>query len=257
MSNKKLHILVPVKRVIDHNIKIRVKADGSAVETAGVKMSINPFDEVALEQAIRLREQGVAERVTAITFGTTLAQDVLRTSLALGADVAVLVETADVLEPLGVARLLKASVQQESVDLVFCGKQDIDDDLGATGPMLAGLLDWPQAVSVNQLAIDAGTLNITCDADSGVERLSLPCPAVLSVDLRLCEPRHITLPAMMRAKKGAIQTVVSTNLAKPGEHTIHLVSVSEPIVRKPGIRLDGVDALLARLRTLPVLQGVE
>lgn len=250
-----MHILVPVKRVVDYNVKVRVKSDGSGIETTGVKMSLNPFDEVALEQAVRLKERGVATKVTAVTCGAPLVQDVLRTALAMGADAAVLIETADALEPLGVARLLQALVVREQVGLVLCGKQAIDDDLGATGPMLAALLDWPQAISVNHLRIEGGALHVVCDADAGTEELALSLPAVLSVDLRLCDPRNITLPAMMRAKKTPISTLAAATLADSGPLLVQMLSVAEPATRAAGVRLDGLSSLLERLRGLPALQA--
>lgn len=249
-----MHILVLVKRVVDHNVKVRVKSDGSAVETAGVKMSINPFDEVALEQAVRLKEQGLASRVTAVTCGAPIAQDVLRTALAMGADAAMLVDTPEALDPLGEARLFSALAQQENAGLVLCGKQAIDDDLGATGPMLAALLDWPQAVAVNRLALEAGELLVSTDADVGAEQLALSLPAVLSVDLRLCDPRNISLPAMMRAKKTSISTVAAASLTESGQPWVQLLAVAEPAARAPGIRLDGLPALIDRLRALPAFQ---
>ena len=249
-----MHILVLVKRVVDHNVKVRVKSDGSAVETAGVKMSINPFDEVALEQAVRLKEQGLASRVTAVTCGAPIAQDVLRTALAMGADAAILVDAPEALDPLGEARLFSALAQQENAGLVLCGKQAIDDDLGATGPMLAALLDWPQAVAVNRLALEAGELHVATDADVGAEQLALSLPAVLSVDLRLCDPRNISLPAMMRAKKTSITTVAAASLTESGQPWVQLLAVSEPAGRAPGIRLDGLPALIDRLRGLPAFQ---
>ena len=250
-----MHILVLVKRVVDHNVKVRVKSDGSAVETAGVKMSINPFDEVALEQAVRLKEQGLASRVTAVTCGAPIAQDVLRTALAMGADAAILVDTSEALDPLGEARLFSALAQQENAGLVLCGKQAIDDDLGATGPMLAALLDWPQAVAVNRLALEAGELHVSTDADVGAEQLALSLPAVLSVDLRLCDPRNISLPAMMRAKKASISTVAAASLTESGQPWVQLLAVAEPAARAPGTRLDGLPALIDRLRALPAFQS--
>lgn len=250
-----MHILVPVKRVVDYNVKVRVKADGSGVDTTGVKMSMNPFDEVALEQAVRLREKGVATRVTVVTCGAATAQDVLRTGLAMGADAAVLVDTgAAALDPLGVARVLQALVQREQVGLVLCGKQAIDDDLGATGPMLAALLDWPQAISVNRLAAEGGQLMLSCDADRGLDQLTLPLPAVLSVDLRLCDPRTITLPNMMKAKKAAITTLPLAGLGSFAAPRSTVVAVSEPPARQAGVRVADVNALLQRLQALPALQ---
>lgn len=252
-----MHILVPVKRVVDHNVKVRLKRDGSGVDTAGVKMSINPFDEVALEQAVRLKEQGLASKVTAVTCGPAAAQDVLRTALAMGADAAVLIELNGAQhdpDPLGVARLLAGLVQREPADLVLCGKQAIDDDLGATGPMLAALLDRPQAISINELQVHGAGLTVACDADGGLERLRLPLPAVLTVDLRLCDPRNISLPAMMRAKKASITTLRENELAERGEALVRTLSFAEPLPRAAGSRVESLAALIDRLRALPVLQ---
>lgn len=248
-----MHIIVPVKRVVDYNVKVRVKSDGSGVETVGVKMSINPFDEVAVEQAIRLREKGLASKVTVVTCGAALSQDVLRTGLAMGADAAILVDTADA--PLGsiqVARLLCALVQREAAGLVLCGKQAIDDDLGAAGPMLAALLDWPQAISVNRLALDAGTLTLHCDGDQGLEQWSMPVPAVLSVDLRLCDARSITLPNMMKAKKATITTVPAADLAASTPLRARTSAVAEPPVRPSGVKVAGVGELVEQLKRLSV-----
>lgn len=255
-----MHILVPVKRVLDHNVKPRVKSDGSGVDSAGLKMSINPFDEVALEQALRLREQGRVSKVTVVTCGTALSQDVLRSGLAMGADAAILIDTADApLDPLQVARLLHALVRRDGMGLVLCGKQAIDDDLGATGPMLAALLDWPQAISVNRLVLSPGpdlvgaVLDLHCDGDQGQQQWRLPAPAVLSVDLRLCDARSITLPNMMRAKKVAIATVPAAELAPPALPRARITSVAEPAARPGGIRVANVAALVAELQRLPLL----
>jgi electron transfer flavoprotein beta subunit len=252
-----MHILVPVKRVVDHNVKVRVKSDGSGVDTTGVKMSINPFDEVALEQAVRLREKGLATKVTAVTCAAANAQDVLRTALAMGADAAVLVDTSAVtaMDSLDVARALKVLVEREQMGLVLCGKQAIDDDLGALGPMLAALLDWPQAISVNRLALEGGELLVSCDGDRGMEQLALPLPAVLSVDLRLCDPRTISLPNMMKAKKAPITTLVLSDLAEATPARSTVVSVSEPPARQAGVKVADVNALVEHLRRLPALQA--
>lgn len=250
-----MQVLVPVKRVVDHNVKVRVKTDGSGVDTAGVKMSINPFDEVALEQAIRLREKGLASKVTVVAVGAAVAQDVLRTGLAMGADAAVLIDPADaLLDPLAVARLLKGLVEREQIGLVLCGKQAIDDDLGATGPMLAALLDWPQAISVNSLTLEAGALQASCDGDRGLEQWQLSVPAVLTVDLRLCDPRSITLPNMMKAKKASITTLAAADLAAIEAPRARVTTVSEPPARTPGVKVPDVNALVEQLLRLPALK---
>lgn len=246
-----MHILVPLQRVIDHNVKVRVKSDGSGVDTAGVKMSINPFDEVAVEQAVRLREQKVASKVTVVACGTAITQDVLRTGLAMGADAAVLVDTAGAtLDSLGLATLVQAVAERENAQLVLCGKQAIDDDLGSLAPMLGALLDWPQAISVNRLAVDGTQLQVSCDADSGLEQWQLPLPAVLSVDLRLCDPRSITLPNMMKAKKAAITTWPAAELASLQPARATVLSVAEPPTRSGGLRVHDVAALLEHLQRL-------
>jgi electron transfer flavoprotein beta subunit len=251
-----MHILVPVQRVVDHNVKVRVKSDGSGVDTAGVKMSINPFDEVAVEQAVRLREQGVATKVTVVACGAAITQDVLRTGLAMGADAALLVDTAGAVpDALGLATLLKAVVAREGAQLVLCGKQAIDDDLGALGPMLAALLDWPQAISVNRLQVEGGALQLSCDADAGQEQWQLPLPAVLSVDLRLCDARSITLPNMMKAKKAAITTLPAAELAPLPAATATVLSVAEPPARAGGVKVTDVAALIDHLQRLPALQA--
>ncbi|MEK8025984.1 electron transfer flavoprotein subunit beta/FixA family protein [Pseudaquabacterium rugosum] len=249
-----MHILVPVKRVVDYNVKVRVKSDGRGVDTAGVKMSMNPFDEVAVEQAVRLREQGVATKVTVVTLGEPVAQDVLRTALAMGADAAQLL-TLDGAEadPLAVARALSVLVEREQIGLVLCGKQAIDDDLGAAGPMLAALLDWPQAVSVNRLTIEGGQCTLACDGDGGLEQWVLPLPAVLSVDLRLCDPRTISLPNMMKAKKAPLLTQAAASLRALEAPRASVVAVREPPARAPGVRVADVTALVERLRQLPLM----
>lgn len=248
-----MHILVPVKRVVDHNVKVRLKSDGSGVDTSSVKMSINPFDEVAVEQAVRLREKGLASKVTVVTCGAASSQDVLRTALAMGADAAVLIDpsTAE-LDPLNVAGLLKALVERENVGLVVCGKQAIDDDLGATGPMLAALLDWPQAISVNRLNLEGAQLEVSCDGDNGTEQWRLPTPAVLTVDLRLCDPRSITLPNMMRAKKVAVTTLPASELAATSAPRARVASMSEPAARPAGIMVPDVAALAEHIKRLPL-----
>lgn len=246
-----MNILVPIKRVIDYNVKVRVKSDGSGVDAAGVKMSMNPFDEVAVEQAVRLREAGTVTKVTVVTCGAPVAQDVLRTALAMGADAAVLVDTgAEPVDSLGVAHILKALVEREQASLVVCGKQAIDDDLGATGAMLAGLLDWPQAISVNKLELKEGRLGVTCDGDAGLEQWQLPVPAVISVDLRLCDPRSISLPNMMKAKKATITTIAAAELVSVPKPAATVVAVSEPPSRAAGKKVLNIDALIEEIRRL-------
>lgn len=253
-----MHVLVFVKRVVDHNVKVRVRADGSGVDTTGLKMSMNPFDEVAVEQAVRLRQAGLATKVTAVACGPAVTQDVLRTALAMGADQAVLLDPGSAsAEGPALIEALAALVRRESADLVLCGKQAIDDDLGDTVPMLAALLDWPQALSVNRLERSGDGLTVDCDGDQGLEQWQLPLPAVLGVDLRLCDPRAISLPNMMKAKKAAITTVPLAELADTAALAprFAVTGCATPPARAPGQRVDSLPQLLERLRQLPALNA--
>lgn len=259
-----MQVLVFVKRVVDHNVKVRVRADGTGVDTAGLKMSMNPFDEVAVEQAVRLRQAGVAGRVTVVACGPAVTQDVLRTALAMGADQAILLDPgAGSSEGPALIEALAALVQREGADLVLCGKQAIDDDLGDTVPMLAARLDWPQALSVNRLERTGDGLTVDCDGDLGLEQWQLPLPAVLGVDLRLCDPRAISLPNMMKAKKAAITTVALDELIAPAEGAdaaalaprFAVTACATPPARAPGQRVDSLPQLLERLRQLPALNA--
>ncbi len=253
-----MHVLVFVKRVVDHNVKVRVRADGSGVDTTGLKMSMNPFDEVAVEQAVRLRQAGVATKVTAVACGPAITQDVLRTALAMGADQAVLLDPGSAsAEGPALIEALAALVRREGADLVLCGKQAIDDDLGDTVPMLAALLDWPQALSVNRLERSGDGLTVDCDGDQGLEQWQLPLPAVLGVDLRLCDPRAISLPNMMKAKKAAITTVPLAELADTAALAprFAVTGCATPPARAPGQRVDSLPQLLERLRQLPALNA--
>lgn len=249
-----MHVLVPVKRVVDYNVRVRVRSDGSGVDTTGLKMSLNPFDEVAVEQAVRLRQAGQASRVTVVGCGAPLTQDVLRTALAMGADAAILLEPgAGECDGPALVEALSVLVQREGVDLVLCGKQAIDDDLGDTAPMLAALLDWPQAMSVNQLALEDGGLRVHCDGDQGLEQWRLPLPAVLGVDLRLCDPRAISLPNMMKAKKATITTLSLAELAGDRAARFRITGCATPPARAAGVRVEGLTQLLEHLRVLPAL----
>lgn len=253
-----MHVLVFVKRVVDHNVKVRVRADGSGVDTTGLKMSMNPFDEVAVEQAVRLRQAGLATKVTAVACGPAVTQDVLRTALAMGADQAVLLDPGSAsAEGPALIEGLAALVRREGADLVLCGKQAIDDDLGDTVPMLAALLDWPQALSVNRLERSGDGLTVDCDGDQGLEQWQLPLPAVLGVDLRLCDPRAISLPNMMKAKKAAITTVPLAELADTAALAprFAVTGCATPPARAPGQRVDSLPQLLERLRQLPALNA--
>ncbi|MBB2201904.1 electron transfer flavoprotein subunit beta/FixA family protein [Gluconacetobacter tumulisoli] len=243
-----MKVLVPVKRVIDFNIKPRVKADGTGVETAGVKMSMNPFDEIAVEEAVRLKEKGIATEVVAVSIGVQQAQDTLRTALAMGADRAILVLTDVAVEPLGVAKTLKALVAKESPDLVILGKQAIDDDMNATGQMLAGLLAWPQGTFASKLDIADGRATVTREVDGGLETVSLALPAIVTADLRLNEPRYASLPNIMKARKKPMETLAPADLGVDVTPRLTVVSVAEPPARKAGIKVDSAADLVARLR---------
>lgn len=251
-----MRVLVFVKRVVDHNVKVRVRADGLGADTAGLKMSMNPFDEVAVEQAVRLRQAGQASHVTVVACGPARTQDVLRTALAMGADEAILLDPGTGAgEGPALIEALAALVRRESADLVLCGKQAIDDDLGDTAPMLAALLDWPQAMAINRLERGAEGLTVDCDGDLGLEQWQLPLPAVLGVDLRLCDPRAITLPNMVKAKRATIVTVPLAELAgeaAPAPRFV-IIGCATPPARAPGVRVDSVCQLLDRLRQLPAL----
>ncbi|WP_323989278.1 electron transfer flavoprotein subunit beta/FixA family protein [Nguyenibacter sp. L1] len=243
-----MKVLVPVKRVIDFNIKPRVKADGSGVETAGVKMSMNPFDEIAVEEAVRLKEKGVATEIVAVSIGVQQAQDTLRTALAMGADRAILVLTDVAVEPLGVAKLLKALVAKESPELVILGKQAIDDDMNATGQMLAGLLGWPQGTFASRIEIADGRAAVTREIDGGLETLSLALPAIVTADLRLNEPRYASLPNIMKARKKPLETLAPGDLGVDVTPRLATLSVAEPPPRKEGIKVASAVELVARLR---------
>jgi electron transfer flavoprotein beta subunit len=244
-----MKILVPVKRVVDYNVKVRVKSDGTGVETAGVKMSMNPFDEIAVEEAVRLKEKGIATEVVAVSLGIAACAETIRTALALGADRGILVETDVELQPLAVAKLLKALVEREHPDLVILGKQAIDDDMGATGQMLAALLRWPQGTYASKLVIEGGTITVTREVDGGMETLALPVPAVITTDLRLNEPRYASLPNIMRARKKPIETVKPADLGVDPAPRLTVLKVVEPPKRLAGRKVGSVAELVARLRT--------
>lgn len=244
-----MKILVAIKRVVDYNIKVRIKADGSNVDIDGVKMGINPFDENAIEEALRLKEQGLATEVVAISLGTTANQDILRHALAMGVDRAVLLETAEELQPLAVAKLLKTFVSKENPDLILLGKQAIDDDAGQTGQMLAALLNYPQATFVSKLNIEANEIIATREVDGGTETITLNLPAVVTADLRLNNPRFVKLPNLMMARKKPIETIAAAELNVDLKARLQLIKVSEPAARKTGIKVGSVEELLAKLRT--------
>jgi electron transfer flavoprotein beta subunit len=243
-----MKVLVPVKRVVDFNVKVRVKADGSGVETANVKMSMNPFDEIAVEEALRLKEAGVATEVVAISCGPQTCQETLRTALALGADRAILVETGVELQPLAVAKLLKAIAQKENPGLVILGKQAIDDDCNQTGQMLAALLGWPQATFASKVKIADGKAEVTREVDGGLETIAVKLPAVVTTDLRLNEPRYVTLPNIMKAKKKPLETVKPEDLGVDVAPRLKTLKVEEPPKRKAGTKVPDIATLVDKLR---------
>ncbi|MBO1328663.1 electron transfer flavoprotein subunit beta/FixA family protein [Acetobacter suratthaniensis] len=243
-----MKILVPVKRVVDYNIKPRVKADGSGVETAGVKMSMNPFDEIAVEEAVRLREKGAASEVVVVSVGVQQAQDTLRTAMAMGADRAILVLSDESPEPLAVAKVLKKLVEKEEPSLVILGKQAIDDDMNATGQMLAGFLGWGQGTFASKVELVDGRARVSREVDGGTEEVSLSLPAIITADLRLNEPRYASLPNIMKAKKKPLETVQAADLGVDMTPRLSVVSVAEPAERKAGIKLDSVAELVEKLR---------
>jgi electron transfer flavoprotein beta subunit len=244
-----MKILVAVKRVVDYNIKVRIKPDGSDVDIDGVKMSVNPFDENAIEEALRLKEKGQATEVVAVSLGTAANQDVLRHALAMGADRAILVDSDASLQPLAVAKLLKSIVSREQPDIVLLGKQAVDDDAGQTGQMLAALLDYPQATFASALAVNGNEIVITREVDGGTETLALDLPAVITADLRLNEPRFVKLPNLMMARKKPIETISAAELAVDAAPRLKLLNVSEPPARKAGIKVGSITELLEKLRT--------
>ena len=243
-----MKVLVSVKRVVDFNVKVRVKADGSGVETANVKMSMNPFDEIAVEEAVRLKEAGGATEIVVVSCGAAACQETLRTALAIGADRAILVESAEELQPLAVAKLLKAVCAKEAPGLVILGKQAIDDDSNQTGQMLAALLGWPQATFASKLKLSGDRAEVTREVDGGLETVSIKLPAVVTTDLRLNEPRYVTLPNIMKAKKKGLEVLKPDALGVDVAPRLSTVKVSEPAKRKSGARVADVKALVDKLR---------
>ncbi len=246
-----MKILVPVKRVVDFNVKIRVKPDGSGVELANVKMSMNPFDEIAVEEAIRLKEKGLASEIVAVSIGPAKSQETIRTALAMGADRGILIETEDgaVLEPLAVAKLLKAIVADEQPGLVILGKQAIDDDCNQTGQMLAALLGWPQATFASKVVLEDGTALVTREVDGGLETLKMKLPAVVTTDLRLNEPRYASLPNIMKAKKKPLDVKKASDLGVDIAPRLKVVQTVEPPARKSGVKVSSVAELVEKLKT--------
>lgn len=242
-----MKLLVAVKRVVDYNVKVRAKADGSGVETANVKMSMNPFDEIAVEEAVRMQEAGKAKEIVAVSLGVAACQDTLRTALAMGADRAILVETDVELQPLAVAKLLKAVVDKEKPDLVILGKQAIDDDANQTGQMLAALLGWPQGTFASKVEADTGSIKVTREVDGGLETVALKLPAVVTSDLRLNEPRFVKLPNIMKAKKKPLDVLKPADLGVDTAPRLTTLKVQEPPKRQAGIKVDTVAALVDKL----------
>ena len=247
-----MKVLVPVKRVIDYNVKVRVKADGTGVDLANVKMSVNPFDEIAVEEAIRLKEKGIASEIVVVSIGVKQAQETLRTALAMGADRAILVEAAaDVqtdIEPLAVAKILAAIVKEEQPGLVLAGKQAIDNDLNATGQMLSALLGWSQGTFASELTVEGDTATVTREVDGGLQTITVKLPTVITVDLRLNEPRYASLPNIMKAKKKPLEEKTAADYGVDVTPRLTVVKTSEPAGRKAGVKVASVDELIAKLK---------
>ncbi|MBV8455166.1 MAG: electron transfer flavoprotein subunit beta/FixA family protein [Acetobacteraceae bacterium] len=244
-----MKLLVPVKRVVDYNVKVRVKSDGSGVETSGVKMSMNPFDEIAVEEAVRLKEKGVAKEIVAVSLGVAQCSETIRTALAMGADRGILVETDTELQPLAVAKLLKAVAQKEQPNLIIMGKQAIDDDMNATGQMLAALLSWPQGTFASKIGIEGDQITVTREVDGGLETVALNLPAVVTTDLRLNEPRYASLPNIMKARKKPIENLKPADLGVDPAPRLQIVKVTDPPKRKAGQKVASVADLVTKLKT--------
>ena len=243
-----MKLLVPVKRVVDYNVKVRVKADGTGVETANVKMSMNPFDEIAVEEAVRLKEKGIATEIIAVSIGPAACAEQIRTALAMGADRGILVEQEGIVEPLAVAKILKALVAKEAPQLIIMGKQAIDDDMNATGQMLAALLGWPQGTFASKVEIADGTAKVTREVDGGLETVGLTLPAVVTADLRLNEPRYASLPNIMKARKKPIETMKPADLGVDATPRLTVLKVVEPPKRVAGVKVGSVAELVDKLR---------
>jgi electron transfer flavoprotein beta subunit len=244
-----MKVLVPVKRVVDFNVKVRVKSDNTGVDISDLKMSMNPFDEIAIEEAVRLKEAGVVTEVVAVSVGVAQVQETLRTALAVGADRAILVESSDGVEPLAVAKILKVLVEKEQPQLVILGKQAIDDDSNQTGQMLAALSGLPQATFASKVTIADGTATVVREVDGGAEALLLKLPAVITTDLRLNEPRYVTLPNLMKAKKKPLDTLKPGDLGVDVTPRLKTLKVTEPPMRSPGVMVPDVKTLVAKLKT--------
>jgi len=243
-----MKLLIPIKRVIDYNVKVRVKSDNTGVETANVKMSMNPFDEIAVEEAVRMKEAGKAEEIVAVSLGVQQCQETIRTALAMGADRGIHVKTDDELQPLAVAKLLKAIADKESPDLIILGKQAIDDDANQTGQMLAALLDWPQATFVSAIEMGDGSARVTREVDDGLEIIEVKTPAIVTVDLRLNEPRYASLPNIMKAKKKPIDEMAPADLGVDIAPRLETLRVEEPPTRQAGVMVESVAELVDKLK---------
>ena len=243
-----LKVLVPVKRVVDYNVKVRVKSDKSGVELDNVKMSMNPFDEIAVEEALRLKEQGIATEVIAISIGPTQVQETIRNALAMGADSGIFIEATNNLEPLNIAKIISSVAEKESIDLMILGKQAIDDDMNATGQMIAALLGWPQATFASKVEISDKKAVVSREVDGGIENIEVALPAVISTDLRLNEPRYASLPNIMKAKKKPINQIQVDELNLKIEQRLDILKVEEPTKRQSGIMLKTVEELVDKLK---------
>jgi electron transfer flavoprotein beta subunit len=244
-----MKVLVPVKRVVDYNVKVRVKSDGSGVDVANVKMSMNPFDEIALEEAVRLKEAGKVLEVVAVSVGVPQCRETLRTGMANGADRGILVETSVETEPLAVAKIMKALADKEQPQLIILGKQAIDDDSNQTGQMLAALLGWPQATFASKVVLEDGKVTVTREVDGGLETVALNLPAIVTTDLRLNEPRYVTLPNIMKAKKKPLETIKPEDLGVDVSPRLKTLKVTEPAKRSAGVKVPDVATLVQKLRT--------
>ena len=242
-----MKILVSVKRVVDYNVKIKIKSDNSGVDLENIKMAMNPFDEIAVEEAVRLKEKNICKEITAISIGSRTSEETIRTALAMGADKGILVETNEDVQPLEVAKILKEIVKKNNPDLVLMGKQAIDDDSNQTGQMLAALLGWPQGTFVSKLEINSQEINVTREIDGGLETLTIKLPAVVTTDLRLNEPRYASLPNIMKAKQKPIERIKLNNLNVDTKQRIKILEVTEPQKKKAGIKVKDVEELISKL----------
>lgn len=248
LKEKNLKILVPVKRVVDYNVKVRVKSDNSGVELDNVKMSMNPFDEIAVEEALRLKEKGVATEVIAISIGVSQVQETIRNALAMGADSGIFVEVNETLEPLNIAKIISSIAKKENIDLMILGKQAIDDDMNATSQMVAALLNWPQATFASKIEIDDKIAKVSREVDGGIENIQVTLPAVISTDLRLNEPRYASLPNIMKAKKKPINQIKIEELKIDIKQRLDILKVEEPSKRQSGIMLKTIEELVDKLK---------